>query len=169
MYRGGRDSRSTLGARRQAQAPDRTFNLSADKDSNSLEDRLSRIQEERDSMGGSGPSHRELPKGLQPISTNPNKVHHQSNNDNNVGKKMMQNTNPHSQDNYHLSNKPDTDNLGGLGNMPGSLDDVFSTEITDLDSYKEDSRPLEARLGDLKRMRDVTIENKEPLPEIILD
>lgn len=147
-----------LGAKSQNKVPDREFKMNSQKDSNLLEDRLSQIQAERETMSSKRAT-RQIPKELQPISTNPNSQPRQMKQNNRSLKK-----NEYSQDNYHLTNDTGEDNFGNLGNKPGSIDDVFKNEITDLDSYQEDSRPLEARLSDLKNLRDVEIPDMGELP-----
>ena len=165
-----RPTMNNIGARRQNAVPDREFEINSQRDSNLLEDRLAQIQADRDTMSSGRMPQRELPKGLQPIATNPTKA--TSNRiDNTFDDRPIVNNNSNrrrikeSQDNYHLTNDTGEHKISGLGNMPGSLDDVFKNEITDIDNYKEDTRPLEARLNDLKSMRDVEIPNHGQLPE----
>lgn len=151
------------GARRQNQVPDRDFNSASQRDSGLLEDRLSQIQAERDNMIGRR-NPKELPKGLQPIETNPNKNKFKQDDEIVMNNNNNKRNNKYSQDNYHLTNDTGDSILGGLGNKPGSLDDVFKNEITDIDSFQEDSRPLEARLNDLKSMRSIEVPNNGKLP-----
>ena len=163
-----RSNMNNIGARRQSDVPDRDFEVNSQRDSNLLEDRLAQIQADRDTMSASRMPQRELPQELQPVATNPNRLqntmdekqiinnHNQPN-----GRRRIK----ESQDNYHLTNDTGEQNVSGLGNMPGSIDDVFKTEVTDIDSYQEDSRPLEARLNDLKNLRDIEIPNHGKLPE----
>jgi len=150
--------RNALGAKQQSINPNSNFESNSQRDSGLLEDRLAQIQAQRENMSN-GRVQRELPKALQPIATSKNT--HQKNTRNEQKPSIK---NKYSQDNYHLSNDTGEDRLNGMDNRPGSLDDVFKNEITDIDSFKEDTRPLEARLNDLKNMRDIQIPNNGELP-----
>ena len=162
-----RATMNNVGARRQSSAPDREFTSNSQKDSNLLEDRLARIQADRDTMSSRRMPQRELPNELKPVSTNPNVRNNNLFNDdknivnNNSNRRRIK----ESQDNYHLTNDTGENNINKLGNMPGSLDSAFSNEIIDIENYKEDTRSLEDRLNDLKSMRDVEIPNNGKLPE----
>ena len=142
--------------------PNRDFEVNSQRDSGLLEDRLAQIQAQRENMSN-GRVQKELPKALQPISTNKNANSKQSI-DNQNSSISNRNTNKYSQDNYHLTNDTGENKLNGMDNRPGSLDDVFKNEFTDIESFQEDTRPLEARLNDLKSMRDIDIPNNGELP-----